>query len=140
MDRRGGARAPRRSVMTGRCFRPPSNATASSSRTPGLPLMSVCGLAHGDPRGHRGRGSKRGAPAEVDFIRRRAAQGRVRTGRLGRIRLLAGGRRRLKSPALDLAEPGVLALGRITRLMAGISRRVVAQPGCQLLTATDLYA
>ena len=52
----GEGQATRRSVTIGRCFRLASNVTASSSRTPGLPLTSVCGLAHGDPRppGRRG--------------------------------------------------------------------------------------
>jgi len=53
---RQGCQATRRSVIAGRCLRPPSNVTARSSRSPGLPLTSVCGVAHGDarPPGRRG--------------------------------------------------------------------------------------
>ena len=39
-------------MPTGRCLRPASNVTASSRRTPGLPLMRVCGPAPQQPR-HR---------------------------------------------------------------------------------------
>ena len=49
--------AVRRKVTTGRCFRPPGKLTSSTSRTPGLPRMSAHGLAHGEPRGQRARGS-----------------------------------------------------------------------------------
>jgi hypothetical protein len=41
--------ATRCSVTTGRRLRPAWNVTASSSRTPGWPMMSTCGLAHGEP-------------------------------------------------------------------------------------------
>jgi len=50
-----------RSVTTGRCLRPASNVTVSSIRAPGCPMMSLHGLVRGDPRGWRGRGSKRGS-------------------------------------------------------------------------------
>jgi len=43
----GGRHATRRSVTTGRCLRPPSNSTASSKQTPGLPLTRLCRLALG---------------------------------------------------------------------------------------------
>jgi hypothetical protein len=52
--------ATRRSVTTGRCFRPPSNATTNWSLAPGRPLMSVCGEAHGEARGQFSLGSHRG--------------------------------------------------------------------------------
>jgi len=81
--------ATRRSVTTGRCFRPPSNATTSWSRAPGRPLMSVCGFApafvlrtsawqarrSARPflSGFPARGSVGRSPAEVSLIRRRAA-------------------------------------------------------------------
>jgi len=55
-----GRQATRRRVTMGRCLRPPSNVTTSSSRTPGLPLTNVGGAAHGEPLGHLDRGSKRG--------------------------------------------------------------------------------
>jgi hypothetical protein len=53
--------AMRRSSTTGKCFCPASTVTTTSSRTPGQPLTRVCGLVHGEPRGHLARGSKRGA-------------------------------------------------------------------------------
>ena len=53
--------ATRLSVTTGRCLRPVWYVTSSSSRNPGCPLISVCGLAQGEPRGQRERSSHRGA-------------------------------------------------------------------------------
>jgi hypothetical protein len=61
IGQRGDCQATRLRLMIGRCFRLASNVTASSRQTPGVPLMSVCGLAQGDLRGHLARGSKRGA-------------------------------------------------------------------------------
>jgi len=49
--------ATRRSVTTGKCFRPPRNSTCSSNCAPGLPRTSAHGLAAGDPRGQLARGS-----------------------------------------------------------------------------------
>jgi hypothetical protein len=48
------------SVTIGRCLRPFRSVIFISSFAPGLPRTSAQGRAHGDPRGHRGRGSYRG--------------------------------------------------------------------------------
>ena len=54
------AHAARRTAATGRCLRLCWLLTSISIRTPGCPLTSTCGKAHGADRGQRARGSKRG--------------------------------------------------------------------------------
>ena len=44
----------------GRCFRPRWKRTSRGNVAPGLPRTRAQGLAHGEPRGHAARGSKRG--------------------------------------------------------------------------------
>ena len=53
--------AARRMRTIGKCLRPLWNSTSSSISAPGLPLTKAHGLAQGEPRGQRFRGSKRGA-------------------------------------------------------------------------------
>jgi len=45
---------------TGRCFLPARHSTSILRRTPGWPFTSVTGVAQGELRGHRARGSNRG--------------------------------------------------------------------------------
>ena len=52
--------AARLRLTIGRCRRPAWNSTHTLKRSPGCPATSVRGLAHGDPRGQRFRGSTRG--------------------------------------------------------------------------------
>ena len=52
--------AARFSVTTGKCRRLPWKVISHVNRTPGLPLTSVTGFAHGELRGQSVRGSNRG--------------------------------------------------------------------------------
>lgn len=72
---RGGCYTDFFRLTSGRCVRPSLNFTASSNFWPHLPTKSTGGLAHGEPRGQRGRGSIRGALVghiafEVGLLRR----------------------------------------------------------------------
>ena len=70
--RRDGGQATRRSATTGRCLRPASNVTASSSRTPGLPRASRPHFP--EP------GISCGVPHPAFTLRHRPARGRRRPG------------------------------------------------------------
>jgi len=64
--RRQGPYAARRSRTMGRCFRPVWKLNSSSTRAPGKPLTSVCGLAHGEPREFAARTAVPGSAADGD--------------------------------------------------------------------------
>ncbi|MBU4398645.1 MAG: autotransporter-associated beta strand repeat-containing protein, partial [Planctomycetes bacterium] len=51
----------------GRCFRPAWKLTSNVNFAPGLPRANAHGLAHGEPRGQRERGSKRGLRLAVKW-------------------------------------------------------------------------
>jgi hypothetical protein len=81
------AQAARRSRMIGKWPWPPWNSTSRANRPPGCPATSTCGLAQGEPRDQRGRGSRRGRRCAGKRLKYTSLGVRPRSERRGRYSL-----------------------------------------------------